>query len=132
MKTKHVRLKRYNPRHGIVLRQYWYKGIKFLESEGWYVIGDEVADYLKTHARQRNNDPHSAPAFDICSEEEARELDEQEAIDAEPRRPADNARVVATQEEPSPKATQKRRRKSKAQAEEAMSPNDEQGEKEQK
>ncbi len=95
MATKHVRLKRYDPAHGMVLRQYWYKGIKFLESDGWYVVDDEVATYLKKHAYQRANDPQSPSAFDICTEEEARRMDEQEFRDAQPRRPAERARATA-------------------------------------
>ena len=94
MGTKHVRLKRYDPKHGIVLKQFWYHGIKFLESEGWYVVSDEVADYLKAHARQKATDHQSPEAFEICTEKEAREIDEKENIEATPRRPADRAKVT--------------------------------------
>ena len=94
MGTKHVRLKRYDPKHGIVLKQYWYQGIKFLESEGWYVVSDEVAEYLKAYARQKASDPQSPEAFEICTEKEAREIDEKENLEAKPRRPADRARVT--------------------------------------
>jgi len=123
MGTKHVRLKRRDPRHGIVLKQYWYKGIKFLESEGWYVVSDEVAAYLKAHARQRSGDLQSPEAFDICTEEEAKDVDEQETLDKQPRRPAEKARSATPRgEEPvEEKPKKKRRRKSKPKVEEKES-----------
>ena len=89
--SKYVRLKRRDPKHGVVLRQYVYQGIRFLESEGWYVVEEEVADYLRK-ARQKATDPQSPEAFDICTEKEARTIDEQENLAAKPRRPADQAR----------------------------------------
>ena len=91
---KYVRLKRRDPKHGIVLKQYVYRGIRFLETGGWYVVDDEVATYLKEHARQKATDPRSSEAFDICTEVEALKIDEQENIEAKPRRPADNARAT--------------------------------------
>lgn len=90
---KYVRLKRRDPKHGIVLKQYVFRGIRFLESGGWYVVDDEVAAYLET-VRQRSADSSSLAAFDICTEAAARKIDEQESIEATPRRPADNARAT--------------------------------------
>ncbi len=107
MASKHVRLKRLDPRHGIVLKQYWYKGIKFLESEGWYVVSEEVAAYLERHARQRANDPQSPTAFEIVSAVQARNIDEREALEKMPRRPAEKARVTQARGEES-KRTRKR------------------------
>ena len=89
--SKYVRLKRRDPKHGIVLRQYVYRGIRFLEVGGWYVVDEEVAKYLG-EVRQKASDPRSPKAFDICTEAEAHKIDEQENIEAKPRRPADNAR----------------------------------------
>jgi hypothetical protein len=89
--SKYVRLKRRDPKHGVVLRQYVYQGIRFLESEGWYVVEEEVADYLRK-ARQKATDPQSPEAFDICTEKEARAIDEKENLESKPRRPADQAR----------------------------------------
>jgi hypothetical protein len=91
---KYVRLKRRDPKHGIVLKQYVYRGIRFLETGGWYVVDDEVATYLKEHARQKATDPRSLEAFDICTETEARSIDERENTESQPRRPADNARAT--------------------------------------
>lgn len=90
---KYVRLKRRDPKHGIVLKQYVYRGIRFLETGGWYVVDNEVAEYLET-VRQRSSDSSSPAAFDVCTEAEARKIDDQESIEATPRRPADNARVT--------------------------------------
>ena len=88
---KFVRLKRRDPKHGFVLRQFVYRGIRFLETGGWYVVDDEVAEYLKG-VRQKASDPRSPEAFEVCTEAEARKIDEQENIESKPRRPADNAR----------------------------------------
>ena len=101
MKTMLVRIKATDPRRGHVLRRFTYKGIRFQAGSGWYQVSEEVADYLKG-VRQRANDPHSPLAFDVCTEKEARATDKKEAEEAEPKRPADNARVaVARGEEPS-------------------------------
>jgi len=117
MGTKHVRIKRYDPRHGFVVRQYWYQGIKFLESEGWYVVSDQVAAYLKAHARQRAGDPQAPEAFDICTEAEARAIDEKEVLDEQPRRPAEKARpasprgeLLKEEKKPKPGRTKKRKK----------------------
>lgn len=90
---KYVRLRRRDPKHGIVLRQFVYRGIRFLEAGGWYVVDDEVADYLKD-VRQKATDPRAPEAFDICRESEARAIDERENTESQPRRPADNARTT--------------------------------------
>jgi hypothetical protein len=101
MKTMLVRIKETDPRRGHVLRRFTYKGIRFQAGNGWYQVSEEVADYLKG-VRQRANDPHSPFAFDVCTEKEARAMDKKEAEEAEPKRPADNARIaVARGEEPS-------------------------------
>ena len=91
--SKYVRLKRRDPKHGIVLRQFVYRGIRFLETGGWYVVHDEVAEYLKG-VRQKASDPRSPKAFEVCTEAEARKIDERENVEAKPRRPADNARMT--------------------------------------
>ena len=114
MGTKHIRLKRYDPRHGFVLKQYGYKGMKFLESEGWYIVDDEVADYLEENARQRAGDPGAPAAFDVCTEAEARRIDEKEAIEEKPRRPAEKARSVAPRGKKAPKAKKTRKGSRKA------------------
>ncbi len=101
MKTMLVRIKATDPRRGYVLRRFTYKGIRFQAGNGWYQVSEEVADYLKD-VRQRANDPNSPLAFDVCSEKEARGIDKTEAEEAEPKRPADNARVAVARDEKSP------------------------------
>ena len=75
-----VRLKAYDPRHGFVLRRFTYRGIKFQQERGWYRVSEEVAKYLRT-VRQNAEDPKSPAAFDVLSDEEAKQLElaEQEA-----------------------------------------------------
>jgi hypothetical protein len=116
--SKYVRLKRRDPKHGIVLRQYVYRGIRFLEARGWYIVDDDTAEYLES-ARQNPSDAGSPAAFDICTEAEARKIDEQESIEATPRRPADNARVTEARGTTSnvARAAEKKRRKKKRTAE---------------
>ena len=102
MKTLLVRLKKRDPRRAQVLRRFTYKGARFEEGKGWYKVSEEVGDHLRT-VRQRAGDEHSSLAFDVCTAAEARALDEKEAQESAPQRPADNARVVvARDEEPKP------------------------------
>ena len=95
METLLVRLKPYDPRRGFVLRRFTYKGIKFHEERGWYRVDKAVADYL-VGVRQVDSDPHSPPAFDIQTDDEAKALDAREESEAKTRKnAADAPRVVA-------------------------------------
>ncbi len=78
MDTMLVRLKKRDPRRGLVLRRYTYRGIKFLAERGWYRVEKDVADYLRS-VRQLAHDPLSPPAFDVCTEGEARALEATES-----------------------------------------------------
>jgi hypothetical protein len=75
MDTMLVRLKAYDPRRGHVLKRYTYKGLKFLVEKGWYRVTLEVAEYL-AGVRQVAYDEISPSAFEVCTEAEARALDE--------------------------------------------------------
>lgn len=95
---KLARLKPYNGRTH-VLRQYTVFGIKFQEIKGWYEVDDDVAAYLVT-VPQKQGDPYSAPAFDVCTPPEAEAIDRSEkkmnarrlALEANPTyRPAQRA-----------------------------------------
>ena len=111
MKTLLVRLKKRDPRRAHVLRRFVYKGARFEEGKGWYRVSEEVGEHLKT-VRQRAGDEHSLLAFDVCTEAQARALDEKENQESTPQRPADNARVAVTRDEQPkgavPKATAKK------------------------
>lgn len=80
--TRLVRLKAVDKRRGHVLRRFTYQGITFLAGQGWSRVSRQIADHL-VEVRQIDGDGHSPPAFDVCSEAEARLLDESEARDAQ-------------------------------------------------
>jgi len=96
-----VRIKPRDLHRGHVLRRFVYLGIRFEEGKGWYRVAQDVGEYLRG-VRQRAGAPHSPLAFDVCTEAEARALDEQEAEANKPARPADRAREVAAREGPPP------------------------------
>jgi hypothetical protein len=75
--TMLVRLKPYDPRRKFVLRRYVYAGIHFLVTRGWERVPKVVADYLRD-VRQKEFDPYSPPAFDVCTEAEAKALEKRE------------------------------------------------------
>jgi hypothetical protein len=84
MQTLLVRLKPHDPRRGFVLRRYTYRGIKFHEERGWYRVDEAVADYLRD-VHQVIGDEHSPPAFDVCSDEDAKAIDAREKEGPVPR-----------------------------------------------
>ena len=84
MQTQLVRLKPHDPRRGHVMRRYTYRGIKFHVERGWYRVEKPVADYLKD-VRQVVGQEHSPPAFDICSDDEAKAIDAKEKEGAAPK-----------------------------------------------
>jgi len=84
MQTLLVRLKPHDPRRGYVLRRYTYRGIKFHDERGWYRVEKAVADYLR-QIRQVAGDEHSPPAFDVCTDDEAKAVDAREKEGAVPR-----------------------------------------------
>lgn len=102
MKTRLVRLNDHDPRRGHVLRRYVYQGARFEAGKGWYKVTEQVGEHLKS-VRQRAGDLHSPLAFDVCTPAEAKALDEKEAKEQQPQRPADNARVVETRDVPTKK-----------------------------
>jgi len=76
-----VRLKPYDPHRGHVLRRFTYRGIKFADERGWYRVDKGIAEYLRG-VRQVPGDKHSPLAFDVCTEAEARALDERATLTA--------------------------------------------------
>jgi hypothetical protein len=87
METMLVRLKPYDPRRKFVLRRYVYAGIHFLVTRGWERVPKEIAAYLRG-VRQKEFDPYSPPAFDVCTDEEATALDARERAESATRRTA--------------------------------------------
>lgn len=72
-----VRLRPYAPRQGFVMRRYSAFGIRFEEGRGWYEVPRSIGEYLKTVHEAAEN-PGSPLAFDVCTREGARQLEETE------------------------------------------------------
>ena len=100
MQTQLVRLKPHDPRRGYVMRRYTYRGIKFHVERGWYRVEKAVADYLKD-IRQVAGQEHSPPAFDICTDDEAKAIDAKEKEGAADKASAtDSIKVSPARESP--------------------------------
>lgn len=69
-----VRIRPVKNRHP---RRYTCFTIRFDEERGWYRVDPHVAKYLK-QVHVESDNPDSAKLFDVCSEEEAREIDQME------------------------------------------------------
>lgn len=70
-----ARIKAYNPKAGYKLRSFTYQGVKFQVEKGWHKVDLEMAKYLETVTSEPEN-PHSPLGFDVCTEAEAKRLDE--------------------------------------------------------
>jgi hypothetical protein len=84
-----VRIKPYDPNRGRLVRRYTAFSTRFDEKRGWYRVGDDVAQYLST-VHQVAGDEDSPLVFDVCTEEQAREIEE-----ADRRRAQERAQAVA-------------------------------------
>ena len=80
--TRLVRLKAQDKRRGHVLRRYTFQGITFNAGAGWSRVGRQIADYVR-EVRQVDGDEHAPLAFDVCTDAEARLIDESDARDAQ-------------------------------------------------
>jgi len=98
LKNYLARIKKLDPKHGAVLKQFVYKGITFKEGAGWYEVSTEVAEYLKKVCQQ-SHDPKSPLAFEVCSAKEAKTKDETEELKAKTKRPAEKAKKVVARGE---------------------------------
>jgi len=90
-----VRLKPYNPHRGFVMRSYTTGAFTIREERGWHRVPAAVANELRS-VRQVAEDPHSALAFDVCTEAEAQALDEAEAEAKRQRKDAHRATDLTT------------------------------------
>lgn len=79
-----VRIRPFNKRRGQITRSYTYKGHRLREGMGWYIVPADVARYLKT-VRCSDLDPLSPEAFDVCTVEEAKQIDEAETETRSPQ-----------------------------------------------
>lgn len=70
-----AKLKTYNPRAGMLLQRYTYRGIRIEEGKGWYRVPSDVAEYLE-RVRQTDGDENSPLAFIVCTEAEAAKMQE--------------------------------------------------------
>ena len=82
--SKLVRLKPHDPKKGHVIQRYTAFSTQFEERKGWYRVSDEIAAYLAT-IHQVPNDEDTPLAFDVCTDEEARNIEATEKKKAEER-----------------------------------------------
>jgi hypothetical protein len=82
--TKLVRLKPLDAKKGHLIQRFTAFSTTFEEKKGWYRVSDEMASYLST-VHQVPNDEDTPLAFDVFSEEEARQLEVAEKKKAEER-----------------------------------------------
>ena len=73
--TMLVRLKAHEPKKGLVLKQYTYRGVRFQAGRGWYKVNGELAAYL-ANVHSVPGDPDTPLAFDVRTLDEARAMDE--------------------------------------------------------
>lgn len=92
-KTLLVRLKPYNPKRGFVLKSYTLKDVRFVNEKGWYRVDAALAEELRD-IHQLYGDTDSPLAFDVCTEEEAKAIDEREADAATVRKTAEKSNVI--------------------------------------
>jgi len=77
MQTLLVRLRPFDPQRRLFLRRYAYRGIHFLAGGGWVRVPKAAGEYLRTVC-QKECDPYSPPAFDVCTDAQAKALDARE------------------------------------------------------
>jgi hypothetical protein len=76
--TMLARLKPYNKKRGHLLRILNYRGIKFEATKGWYKVDDATAAFIAS-VHQDQNDNESPLAFDVMSQDDARNMETAEA-----------------------------------------------------
>jgi hypothetical protein len=93
-KSMLVRLKPHDPKKGLLLKQYTYQGIRFQAGRGWYRVDGEVAAYLE-EVHSVPGDEDTPLAFEVCTPDEARALDEKDRKAARQVLPAEEALDVS-------------------------------------
>jgi|SRR5215831_1689473 len=97
--SKLVRLKPRDLKKGHIIRRYTAFSQTFDEMRGWYLVSDDVAAYLAT-VRQVPNDEDKPLAFDVCTEAEAKRLDDAERRKSEERARAAEPNTAAPEQSP--------------------------------
>jgi hypothetical protein len=72
-----VRIKPYNPKIGNKVRIFMYKSHKYVGERGWYEVSAELAEEL-AKLPQNPRLPFGNKVFDVCTREQAVELEEYE------------------------------------------------------
>jgi hypothetical protein len=98
-----VRLKPHDPKKRLLLKQYTYQGIRFQAGCGWYKVNGQVAAYLKgVHSIPGDED--TPLAFDVCTPDKARAMDENDRKAARQVLPAEQALDVSHVGDEQPRA----------------------------
>jgi hypothetical protein len=96
---KLVRLKRFEPKRGMVLRRLHIFGRRFEEVVGWYKVDDDLAAKLSDVRQPSSGKVDDPPfAFDVKTEAEALAVEKKEA--AEVRAGAETPRDLTTKDLP--------------------------------
>lgn len=82
--AKLVRLKPLDAKKGHHIHRFTAFSTTFEERKGWYRVSDEMASYLLT-VHQVPNDEDTPLAFDVCTEDEAKQVEVAEKKKAEER-----------------------------------------------
>ena len=95
---KLVRLYPRDPERGWFIQTYVdpQLGLKFVASQGWYQVDDDVAEVLSV-VRQKHYDPRSAKAFLIAAN-----ADEARKLEVELRPPKKEGDIIGTADAPVP------------------------------
>lgn len=92
--AKLVRLKPLDAKKGHHIHRFTAFSTTFEERKGWYRVSDEMASYLST-VHQVPNDEDTPLAFDVCTEDEAKQVEVAEKKKAEERARAAEPNVAA-------------------------------------
>lgn len=95
--AKLIRLKPLDLKKGHVIRRFTAFSNTFVEARGWYRVSDEIATYLGT-VHQVPHDEDSPLAFDVCTEQEAKAIEQDEQRKAEERARAATPNVTTARE----------------------------------
>ncbi len=105
--TMLVRLKPHEPKKGLVLKQYTYRGVRFQAGRGWYKVNGEFAAYLAS-VHSVPGDQDTPLAFDVRTPDEARAMDENDRKAARQVLPAEEPLDVSHVRDEQPSVKRRR------------------------